>query len=64
MPDGHRLNRWLIPASMSIGGCFLILVDTVCRTLTGGEIPISIVMALIGGPFFIYLLKKTKGKDW
>ena len=57
-------NRWLIPASMSIGGCFLILVDTVCRTLTGGEIPISIVMALIGGPFFIYLLKKTKGKDW
>ena len=57
-------NRWLIPASMSVGGCFLILVDTICRTLTGGEIPISIVMALVGGPFFIYLLKKTKGKDW
>lgn len=57
-------NRWLIPASISIGGCFLILVDTICRTLTGGEIPISIVMALVGGPFFIYLLKKTKGKEW
>ena len=57
-------NRWLIPASISIGGCFLILVDTICRTLTGAEIPLGIVMALVGGPFFIYLLKKTKGKNW
>ncbi|MGI6737501.1 MAG: iron chelate uptake ABC transporter family permease subunit [Anaerovoracaceae bacterium] len=57
-------NRRLIPASLSIGGCFLILVDTICRTLTGAEIPLGIVMALVGGPFFIYLLKKTKGKSW
>lgn len=57
-------NKWLIPASISIGGCFTIFVDTICRTLTGAEIPLGIVTAIVGGPFFIYLLKKTKGKNW
>lgn len=57
-------NRWVIPASMSLGACFVILCDTLCRTLTGGEIPLGIITALIGGPFFIYLLKKTKGRNW
>lgn len=57
-------NRWLIPASVSIGGCFSMIVDTICRTLTSGEIPLGIVTALVGGPFFIYLLKKTKGSSW
>ena len=57
-------NKWLIPASISVGGCFTVFVDTICRTLTGGEIPLGIVTAIVGGPFFIYLLKKTKGKNW
>lgn len=57
-------NKWLIPASISIGACFMVLVDTVCRTITGSEIPLGIVTAIVGGPFFIYLLKKTKGKNW
>lgn len=57
-------NKWLIPASISIGGCFTIVVDTICRTLTGSEIPLGIVTAIVGGPFFIYLLKKTKGNNW
>ncbi len=57
-------NKWLIPASMSLGACFVILCDTICRSLTGGEIPLGIITALIGGPFFIYLLKKTKGRNW
>ena len=57
-------NKWLIPASVSIGGCFTMIVDTICRTLTGGEIPLGIVTAIVGGPFFIYLLKKTKGSNW
>ena len=57
-------NKWLIPASISIGGCFTMIVDTICRTLTGGEIPLGIVTAIVGGPFFIYLLKKTKGSNW
>ena len=57
-------NKWLIPASMSLGACFVIFCDTICRSITGGEIPLGIMTALIGGPFFIYLLKKTKGRSW
>jgi len=57
-------NRKLIPASISLGASFMLLVDTLCRTLTGAEIPLGIVTALVGGPFFIYLLKRTKGENW
>ena len=57
-------NKWVVPASMSLGACFVIFCDTLCRTITGGEIPLGIITALIGGPFFIYLLKKTKWRNW
>lgn len=57
-------NKWLIPAAISVGACFMVFVDTICRTLTGAEIPIGIVTAIVGGPFFIYLLRKTKGGNW
>lgn len=57
-------NKWLIPASISMGACFMVFVDTICRTISGAEIPLGIVTAIVGGPFFIYLLKKTKGKNW
>lgn len=57
-------NKWLLPASLSVGACFMVMVDTLCRTITGAEIPLGIVTAIVGGPFFIYLLKKTKGKNW
>ncbi len=57
-------NRYLIPASMSIGACFLILIDNAGRMLTGSELPLSILTALVGGPFYVYLLKRTKGGGW
>ena len=57
-------NRILIPASLSLGAVFMIFVDNLSRSLIGAEIPLGILTALIGGPFFIYLLKKTKGKGW
>jgi len=57
-------NKWLVPAAISIGACFMVFVDTICRTITGAEIPLGIVTAIVGGPFFIYLLKKTKGSNW
>ena len=57
-------NRKLIPASISLGASFMLLVDTICRTLTGAEIPLGIATSLVGGPFFIYLLKRTKGENW
>lgn len=57
-------NRVLIPVSLSLGACFLILVDILSRMITGSEIPLGILTALVGGPFFVYLLKKTKGGGW
>jgi iron complex transport system permease protein len=57
-------NRRLIPASISLGACFLLLVDVLARTISGSEMPLSILTALLGGPFFVYLLKKTKGGGW
>ena len=57
-------NRRLIPVSMALGASFMILIDLVSRTLTGQEIPLGILTSLIGAPFFVYLLKKTKGGGW
>lgn len=50
-------NRLLLPASMLTGGLFLVIADTIARTLLAPtEMPVGIVTALAGGPFFIYLL--------
>ncbi|OQA09030.1 MAG: putative ABC transporter permease protein [Firmicutes bacterium ADurb.Bin373] len=57
-------NRVLIPASLSLGACFMLLVDNLGRVITGSEIPLGILTAIVGGPFFVYLLKKTKGGGW
>lgn len=51
----------LLPASISIGAAFLIIVDTVARSASSQEIPISILTAIIGAPFFILLMRKTGG---
>ena len=53
-------NRVLIPASMLTGGIYLLLIDDLSRTLMGVEIPISILTSIIGAPFFIYLLFRTR----
>lgn len=57
-------SRRLIPVSMALGATFLMVVDTLARTLTPNEIPLGILTALVGAPFFVYLLKKTKGAGW
>ncbi|ABW18463.1 FecCD family ABC transporter permease [Alkaliphilus oremlandii] len=54
-------HRVLIPASGLVGGTFLVVADTVARTMIAPtEIPVGIITALAGGPFFIYLLRKYK----
>lgn len=57
-------NKILLPVSCALGASFLIIVDNIARTITSGEIPIGILTSLVGGPFFIYLLKRTKGGAW
>lgn len=55
-------HRLLFPASALVGGMFLMAADTVARTLLApGEVPVGVVTALAGGPFFIYLLMARKG---
>ena len=51
----------LLPSSVSLGAAFMILVDTVARSATASEIPISILTAIIGAPFFIVLMRRSGG---
>lgn len=53
-------HKDMIIASILIGGIYLLIVDTICRTLASTEIPISIVTSIFGAPIFLYLLYKTK----
>jgi iron complex transport system permease protein len=56
-PD-HRL---LLPASALAGASFLVVADLMARTLLSpAEIPIGVLTALIGAPFFIYLLRRSR----
>ena len=50
--------RWLLPMSMLFGAAFLLLVDNMARCLTAEEIPIGILTAFVGAPFFLYLMIK------
>ena len=51
----------LIPASVSLGAVFMIAVDTVARSVSAAEIPVSILTAIIGAPFFILLMRRSRG---
>lgn len=50
----------LLPASMLLGSAFMLLVDTAARMLHTVEIPLSIITAIIGAPFFFFLLARSK----
>ncbi len=54
---GPEFSR-LLPASLLLGASFLLLTDTLARTLAGIELPLGILTALIGAPFFLLLLAR------
>jgi iron complex transport system permease protein len=54
-------HRRLLPAALSVGACYVLVIDDVARTATAGEIPIGILTAVIGAPYFAYLLRRTSG---
>jgi iron complex transport system permease protein len=58
-PDFARL----IPAAALLGGGFLLVIDTIARTMTPTEIPLGILTAVVGTPFFIWLLASVS-KTW
>lgn len=66
VPHGIRLvtgadNRKVVPYSIFVGGLFLLICDTLSRTLLPpSELPVGSLTALVGAPLFIYLLYKNK----
>ncbi|MGQ9543035.1 MAG: FecCD family ABC transporter permease [Candidatus Bathyarchaeia archaeon] len=58
-PD-HRI---LLPSSFLSGGIFLVCCDTIARAASGSyELPVGVITAMSGAPFFIYMLRKSRGK--
>ena len=57
---GPDFNR-LLPASLLIGGGYMLLIDTLARTIAAIEIPLGVLTAIIGAPFFLWLL--ARGED-
>lgn len=53
-------HRVMMPVSMLVGALYLLVIDTVARTATMGEIPLGILTALIGTPAFAILLRRSQ----
>jgi len=54
-------HQALLPASLCFGAVFMVIVDTLARSVSASEIPVSVFTALLGAPFFIFLMRKTGG---
>lgn len=51
--------KWLLPVSMLMGGAVLVIADTLARMIAAPiELPVGTMMAMLGGPFFLYLLRR------
>lgn len=48
--------KWLLPAAMLMGAGFLIVVDNLARTMATSEVPLGILTAFVGAPFFLHLI--------
>ena len=58
-------HRRLVTASALAGAAFLVLADSVARTIIAPrEVPIGVITAMLGGPFFLGLLRKRKASYW
>jgi len=57
-------HKSLVPLSMAGGAAFMIFADTIARSLTDFDIPVGIITAITGAPFFIYLLKRGGKESW
>lgn len=57
-------HRSLLPCSMAVGAAAMIFADTLARNLTSFDLPVGIITALSGAPFFIHLMKRSAGEGW
>lgn len=51
-------HKMLLPLSIAGGAAFMIVADTISRSMSGLEIPVGIITALTGAPFFMYLMRR------
>jgi iron complex transport system permease protein len=66
MPHAARMifgpdHRWVVPGAALMGGIYLLVCDTIARTLTGAEIPIGIITSIVGAPYLLWLLRAKGG---
>ncbi|MCD4742534.1 MAG: iron ABC transporter permease [Desulfobacteraceae bacterium] len=54
----------MIPVTALMGGLFLLIADSVARSISSAEIPVGIITALTGAPIFGYLMFKNRGSGW
>jgi len=57
-------HRSLVPLSMAGGAAFMIFADTMARSVSNFDIPVGIITAVIGAPFFVYLVKRGGSESW
>ncbi len=67
MPHAARFlfgqdNRYVLPASALMGAMYILVCDTIARTITNSEIPIGIITSILGAPYLLWLLR-TKGNE-
>jgi ABC-type cobalamin transport system permease subunit len=53
----------LLPAAAGLGAAYLLLVDTLARTMSAAEVPLGILTAVVGAPFFLWLLARGR-RGW
>jgi iron complex transport system permease protein len=69
VPHGVRLvwgseHRVLLPAALLAGGCFVLVADSLARTVAApAELPLGVVTALVGVPLFVVLLQRSAGRE-
>ena len=57
-------HRVLLPMSFLVGSIYLIVIDTLARTLSASEIPLGVLTAVIGAPVFFFLLRRNRDRIW
>ncbi len=57
-------HRRLMPVSFFVGAAFMVAVDTVARSAASVEIPVGIITAVLGAPFFIWIMKRSSVCAW
>ena len=55
-------NRWVIPGAALLGAAYLLVCDTIARTLTSAEIHLGIITSILGAPYLLWLLR-GKGRE-